>query len=126
MNKFSTKGIFLSIILLFSITLMTIPTNVYGAEVNVKSFSLEETTIITVENNSNENVNTFRIWLGSDFTFQSFKTEKGWVGEKTPVGVVIFTSSESIKPGEAAKFGVKTDKSNPAINWKTLDKKTTR
>jgi len=122
MNRFSTKGIFLSIIILFSITLMTIPINVYGAEVNVKSFSLEETTIITVENNSNENVNTFRIWLGSDFTFQSFKTEKGWVGEKTPVGVVIFTSSESIKPGESVKFGVKTDKSNPGINWKTLDK----
>jgi hypothetical protein len=121
MNNFSTKRIFFSVILLFSITLITIPINVYAEEVNVKSISLEETTIITVENNSNENVNTFRIWLGSDFTFQSFKTEKGWIGEKTPVGVVIFTSSESIKPGESVKFGVKTDKSNPGINWKTLD-----
>jgi len=123
MNRFSTKGIFLSIILLFSITLITIPINAYAEVVNVKSISLEETTIITVENNSNEDINTFRIWLGSDFTFKSFKTEKGWIGEKTPVGVVIFTSSESIKPGESVKFGVKTDKPNPGINWKTLDKK---
>jgi len=123
MNKFSTKGILLSIILLFSITLITIPINAYAEVVNVKSISLEETTIITVENNSNEDINTFRIWLGNDFTFKSFKTEKGWIGEKTPVGVVIFTSSESIKPGESVKFGVKTDKPNPGINWKTLDKK---
>ena len=122
MNDFSTKGIFLSMVILFSITLITVPINTYAEEVNVKSISLEETTIITVENNSNEEINTFRIWLGSDFNFKSFKTEKGWTGEKTPVGVVIFTSSESIKPGESVKFGVKTDKSNPGINWKSLDK----
>ena len=67
-------------------------------------------------------VNTFRIWLGSDFSFKSFKTEKGWVGEKTPQGVIIFTSSETIKPGESVKFGVKTDKAKPGINWKALDK----
>ena len=69
-----------------------------------------------------EEVNTFRIWLGSDFSFESFKTENGWVGEKTPQGVIIFTSSETIKPGESVKFGVKTDKEKPGINWKILDK----
>ncbi len=121
MNKFTTKGMFLSIVLLFSLVLITFPINSYAEEVNVKSFSLDETTIIQVENNSNEDINTFRIWLGSDFTFKSFKTEKGWVGEKTPIGVVIFTSLGSIKPGESVKFGVKTDKSNPGINWKALD-----
>jgi len=121
MNKFTTKGIFLSMVLLFSLVIITIPINSYAEEVNVKSFSLDETTIIQVENNSNEDINTFRIWLGSDFNFESFKTEKGWIGEKTPVGVVIFTSSESIKPGESVKFGVKTDKPNPGINWKVLD-----
>ena len=123
MNKYTTKGMFLSIALLFSLVLITIPINSYAEEVNVKSFSLDETTIIQVENYSNEDINTFRIWLGSDFSFKSFKTEKGWVGEKTPVGVIIFTSSESIKPGESVKFGVKTDKPNPGINWKALDNK---
>ncbi len=65
------------------------------------SFSFENTSIILFTNDSNEEVNSFRIWLGSDFSFKSFKTEKGWVGEKTPQGVIIFTSSETIKPGES-------------------------
>jgi len=122
MNKSSTRGIFLSITLLFSIILMVIPSIVYAEEINAKSFALEETTIIEFTNDSNEGVDTFRIWLGSDFSFKSFKTEKGWVGEKTPLGVIIFTSSETIKPGESVKFGVKTDKTKPGINWKALNK----
>ena len=122
MNKSSTRGIFLSITLLFSIIIIAIPSNVYAEEVNIKSFAFEETTIIEVTNDSDELVNSFRIWLGSDFSFKSFKTEEGWVGEKTPQGVIIFTSSETIKPGESVKFGVKTDKAKPGINWKTLDK----
>jgi len=123
MNKSSTRGIFLSITLLFSIVLIVIPLNVYAEEINVKSFAFEETTIIEFTNDSDEGVNTFRIWLGSDFSFKSFKTEKGWVGEKTPLGVIIFTSSETIKPGESVKFGVKTDKAKVGINWKALDKR---
>jgi len=98
MNKSSTRGIFLSITLLFSIILIAIPLNVYAEEINVKSFAFEETTIIEVTNDSDVEVNTFRIWLGSDFNFKSFKTEKGWIGEKNPQGVIIFTSSETIKP----------------------------
>jgi hypothetical protein len=122
MNRSSKRGIFLSIILLFSIIIITIPSNVYAEEVSVKSFAFEETTIIEIINDSDEPVNSLRIWLGSDFSFKSFKTEKGWVGEKTPQGVIIFTSSETINPGESVKFGVKTDKAKPGINWKTLDK----
>ena len=123
MNKSSTRWGLLSIVLLFSLSLIIIQPNAYAEGIDVKSFSLEETTIISVENNSNEEINTIRIWLGSDFNFKSFKTEKNWVGEKTPQGVVIFTSSESIKPGESTKFGVKTDKVSTGINWKVLDNK---
>jgi len=122
MNKSSRRGIFLSITLLFSIIIIAIPSNVYAEEVNVKSFAYEETTIIEITNDSNELVNSLRIWLGGDLSFKSFKTEKGWVGEKTPQGVIIFTSSETIKPGESVKFGLKTDKAKPGINWKALDK----
>ncbi len=122
MNKSSMRGIFLSTTLLFSITLATIPAIVYAEEIKVTSFALEETTIIEVTNDSNEEVNTFRIWLGSGFSFESFKTEKDWMGEKTPQGVIIFTTSETINPGESVKFGVKTDKEKPGINWKALDK----
>jgi len=116
------RGIFLSITLLFSIVLIIITPNVYAEEINVKSFAFEDTTIIEFTNNSDEAVNTFRIWLGSDFSFKSFKTEKGWTGEKTPQGVIIFTSSETIKPSESIKFGVKTDNAKPGINWKAIDK----
>ncbi len=113
MSRSSKRGIFLSIILLFSIIIITIPSNIYAEEVSVKSFAFEETTIIEIINDSDEPINSFRIWLGSDFSFKSFKTEEGWVGEKTPQGVIIFTSSETIKPGESVKFGVKTDKAKP-------------
>ena len=122
MTKSSTRGIFLSITLLFSLLLIVIPSNANAQEINVKSFAFEETTIIEFTNNSDEEINTFRIWLGSDFNFKSFKTEKGWLGEKTPLGVIIFTSSETIKPSESVKFGVKTDKAKPGVNWKALDK----
>ncbi|MHA7734102.1 biofilm-associated protein [Nitrosopumilus sp. S6] len=121
MNKSSMRGIFLSAVLLFSITLISIPDNAYGEEINANSVGLEETTIIEFTNKLDKEINTFRIWLGADFNFKSFKTEKGWIGEKTPQGVIIFTTSEPIKKGESVKFGVKTDNKNPGINWKAID-----
>jgi hypothetical protein len=123
MNRSSTGGIFLSIALLFSIVLIAFPSNAYAEEIIVTSIALEETSVLEVTNDSDKEVNTLRIWLGSDFNFKSFKTEKGWVGEKNAQGVIIFTSSDSIKPGESVKFGVKTDKVTSGINWKVLDNK---
>src|SRR3970282_2378247 len=123
MSKSSTRGVFLSLVLLCFTVAVIIPINVYAAEEgNVKSFSFEETTIIEFTNSGKEDVNSFRIWLGSDINFKSFKTESGWIGEKTPQGVIVFTSTESVKPGESIKIGIKTDKTNPRINWKALDK----
>jgi len=121
MNKFSKKGIFFSVIILFSMSLILTPLNGYAEEIEVSSAGLDKTTIITLTNDGTKEVKTFRIWLSQDNNFQSFKTEKGWIGEKTPQGVIIFTSSESIKEKESVKFGIKTNKSNPIINWKGLD-----
>jgi len=126
MSRSSTRGVFLSMVLLFSLVLITLPSNVYGEEISISSIALEETSVLELTNDSTVDVNTLRIWLGSDFNFKSFKTEKGWTGEKNSAGVIIFTSSESIKPGESVKFGVKTDKVNPGINWKALDNKDTQ
>ena len=123
MSKASTRGVFLSLVLLCLTVAIIVPINAYATEtINAKSFSFEETTIIEFTNSGKEDVNSFRIWLGSDVNFKSFKTESGWIGQKTPQGVIIFTSSESVKPGESIKIGVKTDKTNPGINWKALDK----
>ncbi len=119
MNKSSLRGIFLSI-LIFSIGFGVIP-SVYAESVTAKSIAFEETTIIEFSNEGTENINTFRIWLSSDFNFKSFKTEKGWTGEKTLQGVIVFNSEEAVKPGESIKFGVKTDKVSSGINWKALD-----
>ncbi|CAD6368938.1 conserved exported hypothetical protein [metagenome] len=122
MTKSSMRGIFLSLVLLCLTAVLMIPINAYAAEVGVKSFSFEETTIVEFTNTGSNDVNSFRIWLGSDFNFKSFKTESGWTGDKTPQGVIIFTSSESVKPGESIKIGIKTDKEKPGVNWKALDK----
>ena len=35
--------------------------------------------------------------------------------------MLVFSSQDSIKPGNSAKFGVKTNSENPIINWKALD-----
>ena len=90
--------------------------------INAKSHSFEETTIIEFTNDGKKDVSSFRIWLSSDSNFKSFKTERGWIGEKTPQGVLVLTSSEVVKHGESIKIGIKTDISNPTINWKALDK----
>lgn len=120
MNRSSMGGIFLSV-MIFVIAFTIIP-SVYAESITAKSFGFEETTIIEFTNEGKIDVNSFRIWLGSDFSFKSFKTENGWTGEKTPQGVIIFTSKESVKPGESIKIGVKTDKVTTGINWKALDK----
>ena len=121
MNKSGNREISISIIILFSIFLILIPSEVYADEINVTSVGLDETVIITATNNSDNEIKNFRVWLGEEFNFKSFKTEKGWTGEKNQQGVIIFTSSKTLKQNELVKFGLKTDKINPIINWKALD-----
>jgi len=119
----SSRGGLLLLILIVCIFAVTALPDLYSQEevVKAKSIGFEDTTIIEFENNDNTaEIDTFRIWLGSDTNFKSFKTEKGWTGEKTPQGVIVFTTSNPVQPGEVVKFGVKTDKPNPGINWKAL------
>lgn len=124
MNSSFTRGLFLTLLLVvIGVTVFSL--NEINAQQNVvaaKSIGLDETTIIEFENNGSVEITMFRIWLGADNSFKSFKTEKGWTGEKTPQGVIIFTTDEPIKPGQSVKFGIKTDKAKPGINWKAVDK----
>ena len=78
--KKSSRGLLLSVILIFSVSLILIPSNGYAEEINVKSMGVEKTSIITFTNDGTNEVKTFRIWLSQDAKFESFKTEKGWIG----------------------------------------------
>ncbi len=124
MHSSFVGGVFLSLLLVVSMFGIFSLNEIVAQEkvVAAKSIGFEETTIIQFENNGNSDIETFRIWLGADNSFKSFKTEKGWTGEKTPQGVIIFTATDPIKPGQSVKFGVKTDKTQPGINWKAVDK----
>ena len=119
MYKSLVKGIFITNFILLSLVFIITPSEAF-AEVDVKSIAVDETAIIEVTNNSNNEIEAFRVWVGSGFSFESFKTQEGWSGEKTPQGVIIFTSEDTIKPNESVKFGVKTDKVTSSINWKAV------
>jgi len=110
---------------LLTISLFSISENLaYGEnEIIANSYGLENSTILELKNNRGNNVeiDTIRIWLSGDNSFQSFKTEKGWIGKNTPQGVIILSSQDLLKPGEVVKFGIKTLVEKPIINWKALD-----
>ncbi len=123
MQNFLAKGIFLSLILITSTFTIFSINEINGQEklVEAASIGFEETTIIEFKNNGKSEIQSFRLWLGTDNSFKSFKTEQGWTGTKTPQGVIVFTTSDPIKPGQSVKFGLKTDKTKPGINWKAID-----
>jgi len=123
MKQFLTRRVFLVIVFLFVCTIFAnIDSFAQENSVTSNSVAFEDTTIIEFENNDSVELETVRMWLGNDFTFKSFKTEKNWTGQKTPQGVIIFTTNEPIQPGESVKFGIKTDKAVPKINWRIFDK----
>jgi len=96
--------------------------NVFAAndQISSKSFSFENTIIIQFTNEGTKELKSFRIWL-SDVSIKSFKSENGWTAQKLPQQVIVFTAVEPLKLGEIVKFGIKTDKPKPDINWKAID-----
>jgi len=122
----SSRGAVVSLLIVASIFVVFASTEIEAQEklVSARSIGFEETTIIEFENSKSSisDIDTIRMWLGSDFTFKSFKTEKGWTGKKTPQGVIVFSTSSPLKAGDVVKFGIKTDKPKPGINWKALEK----
>ena len=77
-------------------------------DVTVSSISVGGTNLITLTSSENApDVSMLRLWLNSDSgaVFKSFKTEIGWTGQKTPQGVVVFTTEVPLKPGGSVKFG---------------------
>ena len=119
-SKYVISGsliLILSIFTIFSISEVQAAENI---SVNAKSF--ENTVIIEFTNQNTPNIKTVKIWLGTDNSFKTFKSESGWGGGKYSDGqLLIFTATNTLEPGESVKFGVITDKKASGINWKILD-----
>ena len=97
--------------------------NSFAEEIIATSTGFEDSTILELKNirGNTASIDSVRIWLSGENEFKNFKTEQGWTGRNTPQGVIIFTTQDSVNPGEGVKFGIKTISNNPIINWKALD-----
>jgi len=124
MRRYSTSGIFISVLLVFSIFTLISISEVNAAEViSVNAKGYENTIIIEFENESTSKIKTIRVWAGGEVTFTSFKSEPGWGGGKySDSKLLIFTATNTLNPGESVKFGLVTDEKVNAINWKALDR----
>jgi len=123
MRRYSTSGIFISVLLVFSIFTLISISEVNAAEViSVNAKGYENTIIIEFENESTSEIKTIRVWPGGEVIFTSFKSEPGWGGGKySDSKLLIFTATNTLNPGESVKFGLVTDEKVNAMNWKVLD-----
>lgn len=121
--RLSVKGVFLSALLLSTVFTLFDISQIHAQQdpISAKSIGFEDTTILEFTNESQTSIDTIRMWLGDEMSFKSFKTEKGWTGQMTPQGVLVFSTTKPLKPGEIVKFGIKTDKAKPGINWRVVD-----
>jgi len=124
MKRHSTSGIFISVLLVFSIFTLISISEVNAAEViSVNAKGYENTIIIEFENESASKIKTIKVWPGGEVTFTSFKSEPGWGGGKySDSKLLIFTATNTLNPGESVKIGLVTDEKVNAINWKVLDR----
>jgi hypothetical protein len=119
----SYSVVLFSLLLISSIIFITSIENSFADEVIATSIGFEDSTILELKNSKGNvaSIDSVRIWLGEGNNFKSFKTETGWMGINTPQGVIIFTSQKELDPGKSVKFGIKTTKQNPVINWKAVN-----
>jgi len=124
MEAKTVRSIFLSVLLMSSSFFTFVIPHAQGQTELVTVTSTGHQGITVVEyKNSEENVFDIKsvVLEVDNGKFKSFKTENGWTGKKTSADEVTFTSTNPIKPGESAKFGIKTDKSDPIFSWKAFD-----
>ncbi|MGI0010891.1 MAG: hypothetical protein ACREAE_05785, partial [Nitrosopumilaceae archaeon] len=123
-DKF-VKGVLIAILLVSaSFFTFSVPQiSAAGELVTVTATSHDQVTVVEYKNNEGNIFDITSVVLEVDKggNFKSFKTERGWIGKKTDADTITFTSTIPIKPGQSAKFGVKTDKSQPVFNWKAFD-----
>ena len=123
MKKYKLSGVFVSVLLVFSIfTLLSISEANAEETISVSAKSYQNTIIIEFENESASKIKTIKMWPGGEVTFTSFKTEPDWGGGKYSDGkLLIFTATNTLNQGESIKFGIVTNEKINKINWKALD-----
>ena len=121
MKMYKLSGIFVSVLLMFSIfTLLSISEVNADEAISVSAESYQNTIIIEFENESASKIKTIKMWLGEDATFKSFKIESYW--SYTPDSkIVVFTATNTLNPGESVKFGLVTNEKVNGINWRVFD-----
>ncbi|MEK0367904.1 MAG: hypothetical protein QQN45_08260, partial [Nitrosopumilus sp.] len=120
----SKLGIFLQLILVTSFIVVSFTLDDVFAdekEITSKSIAYENTSIIEFTNNGLEEIETIRIWL-EDSSFVSFKSQNGWVSPIASTTSITFTTLEPLKINEIVKFGIKTEKNAPLIQWEAINK----
>jgi hypothetical protein len=121
MKRYKLSGVFVSVLLIFSIfTLLSISEVNADESISVSAKSYQNTIIIEFENESVSKIKTIKMWLGGDATFKSFKVEPDW-GYTPDSNLVVFTATNTLNPGESVKFGLITNEKITGINWKALD-----
>ncbi len=121
MKRYKLSGVFVSVLLIFSIfTLLSISEVNADEDISVSAKSYQNTIIIEFENESASKIKTIKMWLGGDATFKSFKAEPNW-GYTPDSKLVVFTATNTLNPGESVKFGLITNEKVTGINWKALD-----
>ena len=124
MKRYSTSGIFISVLLVFSIFTLISISEVNAEEViSVNAKGYENTIVIEFENESASGIKTIKMWAGGEVTFTSFKSEPGWGGGKySDSKLLVFTATNTLNPGESVKFGLVTDEKVTGMNWTAIDK----
>jgi len=121
MKVYKLSGIFALVLLVFSIfTLLSVSEVNADEAISVSAESYQNTIIIEFENESASKIKTISMWLGGDATFKSFKAEPDW-GYTPDSKLVVFTTTNTLNPGESVKFGLITNEKVTGINWKALD-----
>ena len=97
----------------------------FADDITVTSTTDNQKTVLEIKNDrkSNVEINSIRIWLSDGAKFESFKTQKGWIGEINQQGVLIFSAyNNDLSSGQTVKFSLTTSNDSPVINWKAIDK----
>ena len=116
-------GIFVSLLLIFSIfTLLSISEVNAEEKISVNASGYENTIVVEFENESTSKIKTIKMWPGGEVVFEIFKSEPGWGGGKySDSKLIIFTATNTLNPGESVKFGLVTSEKVNGMNWKALD-----